>query len=143
MTQEAVTGAYRRQHAEIDRLVASLLDLLNSPDAPQRLFDARALLTALDSAVDTHLTLEAQGLYPRLLAHADPDLRAAAARCREETSGLRPVFRSYVDEWTDISAIGNRFGTFRAETRAVLARLDSRMRREREELFPELDRLGW
>ena len=138
-----MTTAYRRQHAEIAHIAGTLLDLLRRPDAPARVFDARALLAALDDVVDTHLTLEDKGLYPRLLAPSDAELRAAARDCHDETGGLRRVFRGYMDAWTDVATIDGRFASFRAETRAVLSRLDSRMRREREELFPVLDRLGW
>ncbi|MGQ9367650.1 hemerythrin domain-containing protein [Azospirillum sp. A39] len=143
MDQTTVTSAYRRQHAEITRLAGALLDLLYRPDAPSHILDARALLTALDTAVDHHLTLEDSILYPRLLAHADDGLRSAAAGCRDEVGGMHRVFRGYVDDWSDLPTMAGRFGTFRAETRAVLSRLDGRMRREREELFPVLDRLGW
>ncbi len=131
--------AYRRQHGEIAATINTLSELLRDQDAVSRTFDIRAVLNELSSKLDDHLALEDRVLYPRLLEHGDARVRAAAAELQGELSGLHAVCDQYFAAWSSVSTIAARFHTFRFETRAVMARLQDRMRREDEELGPALE----
>jgi len=131
--------AYRRQHGELQAAIGILSDLLRGPDAASRTFDIRVLLNDLSSKVSEHLTLESRDLYPRLLTHEDERIRRAAAELLDEAGGLDAVCAHYFSAWSNVTAIAMRFPTFRAETRAVLGRLQERMRREDEVLAPVLE----
>ena len=126
--------SYRRQHGEIQAAIGTLTTLLRANDAVSRTFDIRVALNELSSKVSDHLTLEDRVLYPRLREHQDARVRAAAAELQDGLNGLHTVCDHYFKAWSNVTAIAARFPTFRAETRAVLARLEERMRREDETL---------
>ncbi|WP_431854816.1 hemerythrin domain-containing protein [Azospirillum sp.] len=131
--------AYRRQHGEIQAAIGALTTLLRAQDAASRTFDIRVALNDLSSKVSDHLTLEDRVLYPKLREHQDARVRAAAAELQDELNGLHTVCDHYFKAWSNVTSIAARFPTFRAETRAVLARLEERMKREDETLGPVLE----
>lgn len=131
--------AYRRQHGEIQAAIGTLSNLLRAQDAVSRTFDIRVVLNELSSKVNDHLTLEDRVLYPKLKEHQDARVRAAAAELQGELNGLHTVCDHYFKAWSSVATIAARFPTFRSETRAVLARLQDRMRREDEALGPALE----
>lgn len=140
--QNPVTATYRQQQAELATIMASLSELTSRQDAMSHVLDILAMLNRLSSKVTDVLTLEERVLFPRLLTHPDPRVREAVARVLDEESGLRPVFDDYFAAWSNPPAIVNRFPAFALETRAVLARMRERCRREGEELFPLVDQTG-
>lgn len=131
--------AYRRQHGEIQAAIGTLSNLLRTHDAASRTFDIRVVLNELSSKVSDHLTLEDRILYPKLLDHGDARVRAAVEELRQELGGLHTVCDHYFKAWSNVTSIATRFPTFRSETRAMLARLEDRMRREDEVLRPVLE----
>lgn len=132
--------AYRRQHGEIEAAIGALSSLLHAHDAVSRTFDIRVALNDLSSKVSDHLTLESRVLYPKLHEHEDARVRAAVAELQAELNGLHTVCDHYFKAWSNVTAIAARFPTFRSETRAVMARLQDRMKREDETLGPVLER---
>ena len=132
-------NVYRRQHGEIQAAIGALSNLLRAQDAVSRTFDIRVVLNELSSKVSDHLTLEGRVLYPKLREHEDARVRAAAAELQDELNGLHTVCDHYFKAWSNVTSIAARFPTFRAETRAVLARLEERMKREDEALGPVLE----
>ena len=132
-------NAYRRQHGEIQAAIGTLSNLLRAQDAVSRTFDIRVVLNELSSKVNDHLTLEDRVLYPKLKEHQDARVRAAAAELQDELNGLHTVCDHYFKAWSNVAAIAARFPTFRSETRAVLARLQDRMKREDETLGSVLE----
>jgi len=132
-------NVYRRQHGEIQATIGALSNLLRAQDAVSRTFDIRVVLNDLSSKVNDHLTLEDRVLYPKLREHEDARVRAAAAELQDELNGLHTVCDHYFKAWSNVTAIAERFPTFRAETRAVLARLEERMKREDEALGSMLE----
>ena len=131
--------SYRRQHGEIEAAIGTLSTLLRAQDAVSHTFDIRAVLNDLSSKVNDHLALEDRVLYPKLREHGDARVRAAAAELQDELNGLHTVCDQYFRAWSSVTTIAARFPTFRAETRAVMARLQDRMRREEEAIGPALE----
>ena len=131
--------SYRRQHGEIEAAIGTLSSLLRAHDAVSHTFDIRAVLNDLSLKLNEHLTLEDRVLYPQLREHGDARVRAAAAELQDELNGLHTVCDHYFRAWSSVTTIAARFPTFRAETRAVLARLQDRMRREEEAIGPALE----
>lgn len=84
-----------------------------------------------------HLAQEDHLLYPTLKRTTDAPTRDLAARFESEMGQLGDTYRNYVARWSSI-AIAQDWDGFRTETRALLAALRRRIRREETELYPRI-----
>ncbi len=87
-----------------------------------------------------HSTMENEALYPRLLEHADPDVRASAQRLFNELGGIYDAFALHHARWSTVELISIDPHTFVRHTQEVFARLRLRVERENDELYPLADR---
>lgn len=141
MTSAAIsTTLYRHHHATVGQLVGRIDSLLAAPSPAA---NAAALATAvrdLFGVFTVHLSLEDSALYPRLLAHPTPALRATAARFQTEMGSLRARFDRYRASWPGPLAVSKDPETFVRETREVVTALKHRIAREDLELYDVIDR---
>lgn len=135
-----ITRMYREQHEHLLRCARELSSLLGVEAIRADGQEARAALSRLSGRLHVHLAMEDRSLYPALLAHADPSVRETARRFQEERGGLRRTVDEFLARWPSARELGLRPEEFVAETRIVLAALESRIGREDRELFPLLDR---
>lgn len=89
-----------------------------------------------------HAAMETDALYPSLLEHEDPRVRAKAERLHEELGPLYGLVDDFQARWRDAEAIARHRVRFRIELARVLAKLGWRMRKENLELYPMADGLG-
>ena len=132
--------SFRRQHQEILGLVKELQPQL---DAVSLRRDAARVATGLQrlaALLKAHLALEDSTLYPKLMAHADPEVAATARRYQQEMGGLQTAFSDYIERWPIASSIQQEPELFVSQTRQVVAALLARIEREDGELYPMLDR---
>lgn len=97
-------------------------------------------LGALGTLFDRHLATEERSLYPGLLHHPDPQLRALAERFWAERTRVQSEFAEYRASWPSSAAIAIAPSQFIEDTRAVLGTLWQRMKQEDEVLHPEVVR---
>lgn len=88
-----------------------------------------------------HATMETDALYPSLLEHADPDVRASAGRLYEDLGPLYGLVDEFVEKWGTSEQIESGRIRFRIELARVIGRLGWRMMREDRELYPMADAL--
>ncbi|WP_286192371.1 hemerythrin domain-containing protein [Roseomonas genomospecies 6] len=134
------TTLYRNHHAAVGQLVERIESLLAAPSPAA---NASALATAvrdLFGIFTVHLSLEDSALYPRLLAHPTPALRATAARFQAEMGNLRTRFDRYRADWPGPLAVSKDPDSFVRETREVVSALKQRIAREDQELYDVIDR---
>lgn len=134
------TTLYRDHHATVGQLVGRIESLLATRSATP---DVAALTTAvrdLFGIFTVHLSLEDSALYPRLLAHPTPALRATAARFQAEMGNLRARFDLYRTRWPGPLAVAKDPDAFVRETREVVTALKQRIAREDHELYDLIDR---
>lgn len=140
--KDGSTRMYREQH---EHLLAAARELDALLDAGALRADgkaARAALSRLSGRLHVHLAMEDRSLYPGLLARPEAPVRDAAARLQEEMGRLRAEVDAYLLRWRSVRDLEDRPEGFVAETRAMLAALEARIRREDRELFPLLDEPG-
>ncbi|MBX3271191.1 MAG: hemerythrin domain-containing protein [Sandaracinaceae bacterium] len=133
----AATTTFRRQHRELQRLAAELSRAALTPG-----YDADRIVVLLRRFLGTlrvHAAMENEALYPALLAHADPDVRARARALHDELGPLYGMMDELAARWDGAEVIDARRIRFRIELARVLARLGWRMMREDRELYPMAD----
>jgi len=130
------TRLYREQHGRLRRLAAGLLE--SAADAPAA--DLRTQLARLSGVIKVHLTGEDQALYPRLLQHADLEVRAKATHYQQSMGSLAGAFGTFYAAWMKAGAIEADRAGFGAELGDVLGALAARMDAEDGDLYALADR---
>jgi hypothetical protein len=109
-------------------------------DMPPSSLDLFTLRKRLTTRLIAHLKAEDWLLYPPLMESSDPEIAAVAREFVDEMGGLATAFNAYVEKW-DALRINNEWPAYRAETRAIIAALGTRIARENRELYPLLEKL--
>jgi hypothetical protein len=131
------TRLYREQHGRIRQLAAGL-QAAASAQAPAA--DLRMELARFSGAVKIQLMVEDEGLYPRLLEHADPAVRDKATAFQQSMGSLAGTFLAFYERWVKTGAIEADPSGFRTELGDVLAALSRRMELEDGDLYLLADR---
>ncbi|HEX3466558.1 MAG TPA: hemerythrin domain-containing protein [Candidatus Elarobacter sp.] len=127
------TKLYREQH---DRLRAQAAKMLAATSDAEH----RQLLAQFAGQVMMHLKGEDDSLYPRLLSHPDPQVRAKAKELQASMGGLAMTFKTYYEKWIASGAIARDTRGYEAEMRAVIRTFAERMDLEDRELYDLADR---
>jgi hemerythrin-like domain-containing protein len=135
------TQLYREQHREISRVVADLAPLLEAAALKKDATPAFGRLMDLAGRLRVHLTLEDRTLYPELLLHRNPDVRALARLYRDEMGGIYGDLEGLLHAWHSPETIAADPGRFVREVKAFLQVLARRVEREDGELYPLVDRV--
>lgn len=131
------TNVYREQHRGLTAIAARLDERLAAADSA----GLRTLLSELAGTLRVHLAMEDQRMYPKLVMSRDDAVARVARELVGEVGGVREAFESYLARWPSDREIASNRARFDVETRAMLATLADRIRREDELLFPLLEDL--
>jgi hypothetical protein len=131
---------FRRQHEELGGLALEIEDAITGPGFPANAREVRRMMARFKGKLVVHSTMENEALYPRLLEHADPDVRASAQRLFNELGGIYDAFALHHARWSTVELISIDPHTFVRHTQEVFARLRLRVERENDELYPLADR---
>lgn len=130
------TLPFQRQHEELGRLAAEIAGRLDVGTLEKDGAEVRRLVARFAGKLRMHAAMENEALYPRLRAHPDAEVRAAADRLWNEVGTIYAEFDSYSKRWLVGDAISRDPRTFALDTHAIFARLGTRMIRESRELYP-------
>lgn len=89
----------RTQHAVLRRLADELLGLLDR-QSPLDGTEVRAALERIGAAITAHVEMEVEVLYPRLLQHADPDVRELAAKMIPRVKDISDGYFTFQSAWS-------------------------------------------
>jgi hypothetical protein len=138
---QRIVESLSRQHSELVQVATEMLRWL---DVGKLQRDGAAYahraLASLGTMFDRHLADEERSLYPDLLHHPDPQLRALAERFWTERAAVQTEFEEYRASWPSAASIAIAPAQFIEETRAVLGTLWRRMKQEDDVLHPEIVR---
>ena len=129
-----------RQHRELVKIATVIFGWLDVGKLQRGAGEAHRALSSLTGLLNVHLAMEDRSLYPRLLEHDDPQLRALAKRFLDERGQLYDEFERYRRHFSSTAAIEAEPAAFVDETRAVLGLLWNRMKLEDDVLHPEIVR---
>ena len=129
------TAMYREQHARLLALGRELESQLDEDALARDASAARLAVSRIAGALQIHLAMEDDSLYPSLLVHSNAQLRECAQRLRDELKGLREALARYLGRWPTHVAVEREARAFAEQTRELLAQLARRIEREDRELF--------
>src|SRR5437870_30736 len=125
------TARFRRQHMELFELSEHLLkaaDVTAIREQPQLV---RTLLARFVGKLRIHAAMENDALYPRLLKHTDPAVRALAQRLLVEVGPIYDLVFGYAEQWqSSPDAMINAPEEFVRQTRQVMKALGKRVMQE-------------
>jgi iron-sulfur cluster repair protein YtfE (RIC family) len=137
----AATQTYRVQHAELFEIVTQITPLIESGSLPQNAAEVRKLVSALAGKLSIHLAMEDKSLYPKLMTHKNPDVRALSTRYTEEMGMLAEHFTRFNQRWLTAQMIAKDAEGFVAEINLLFEALRTRIDKENHELFKLVDGL--
>ena len=121
----------RRQHDRIMDLAGELRAAVERGDELQ---PVAAIRWRLARELMAHLAVEDRLFYPAMVRSADMATSGMATRLRTEMGGLSEAFTAYMARWSDLR-VAREWDAFREETKAMLADLAGRIKRENEALY--------
>lgn len=136
------TATFRQHHSDVQSLVARLEKLLDAEGIAANPEPAATVAREIFGKFTVHLAIEDATLYPKMLSHADPQVKSTAGRFMHEMGDLKAEFDAYGRRWPGPQAIGRNPQGFVTETRDVLRALQWRIRREDVELYDLYDKAG-
>jgi hypothetical protein len=131
---------FQRQHEELGQLAAQISKRLSVEEIERDHHEVRRMVARFAGKLRMHATMENDALYPRLRAHPDPEIRAAAEKLWSEVSGIYAQFDSYSEKWLVGDAIVRDPKAFMLDTHTLFATLGKRMQRENRELYPLVEK---
>lgn len=131
------TRLYREQHGRIRQMLREM-HALGSAGADD--FQIRTALGRLTGTVKMHLAGEDQGLYPRLMAHADEDVRARARSFQDSMGTLFAAYVDFASKWQSGTALRDEPAAFFREFDGISDALTKRMDLEDNDLYLLADR---
>ena len=135
---------YQEHHVALKEMIGDLKSLVNPEmlQIPPNAELAHQLLCDLVEQVKEHLLDEDRYLYPSLLIHEDPRVKAIAWEFIRTERPLRRNFEKYYKKW--LKNCDFSFDeTFLQETDEIFRVLSERMEREEALLFPKLMKIGY
>ena len=136
---ERATEKFRRQHEELGRLAAGLLELVGKRPLPTD--ELQSTLSKIAGVLKVHAAMEDEALYPRLLEHEDPSVRALAREFVERFGAAYRGFLAFRARYTTVDQIASAPDELERETRAVVQLLGERITEENGVLYERVDRL--
>jgi len=121
------------EHDALDRLAEQLDRAIGEASGPST--PALAARERLSTALIAHVAKEDSAIYPRLIGGNDASAAAAAQEVIHEFRDLMVDWIDYARDWDRDRALAE-WDSFAAATRALLARLRGRIKRENELLYP-------
>lgn len=135
------TSRFEAQHKELSNLGKALLQLLDTRTLTEDAAPARRALATFSGRLRVHASMEQEALYPRLLESGDPQVVAKARALLGEVGALYEDFFGLMRRWAELPAIQGDPEGFAREVMAMLHKLNQRMRRENQELYPLVNAL--
>jgi Hemerythrin HHE cation binding domain len=131
---------FRRQHDELFQLALEVDAALKPPAFPGNARDVRRMMARFKGKLLVHSSMENEALYPRLLEHADPAVRAIAQNLFDELGGIYDAFAAHHGKWSSVEMIEADPSAYARHTHEIFDKLKVRMARENAELYPLADR---
>lgn len=123
------------QHRELSVMARELVARVPPSDADASA-DVHARIQAVAAALRVHQEAENRGLYPRLLGHADAEIRTRAEGLYGDGLASYEEYFAFALRWSSAARVQEDPARCAEEAAAVFDRLGARMRREEAELHP-------
>ena len=135
----AHTDKLRRQQDAATQLMAGITGQIGAYCGPDDACGLTLSIAQLVGLLRVHLTVEDEHLYPEMIGSGHAQTAALARRFAREMGGIAERLEEFALRWSSSAAIAPRFDEFCDETRRLFAVIETRIRRENEQLYPLAD----
>ena len=101
---------------------------------------ARELFQRFTDRVKTHLSLEDNTLYAKMLGHSDSHINGLATRFLGNSRELQRIFHGYEKKWCKEGRSVAGDDAFIRETHGIFAMVRERIQAESDEFFPAVNK---
>lgn len=126
------------EHRKLEALAAQLLKIVAAPVADAA--SVAGVRWQMAQALLDHCRGEDAAIYDKLLSSGDREATELAWRFRREFGMLSAAYTSYISDWP-VDRINRNWIGFRADTVALMAKLDERIASEEGELYLHAQRI--
>jgi hemerythrin-like domain-containing protein len=133
------TEQFRRQHQELQALAVEIGRTLDLEALERDASQCRRLVARFAGKLRVHAAMENEALYPELLRHPDPAVRAVAQRMAIELGPIYDVWDEYEARWPSALLVSQGPRQFVLETLDMFEILRRRMSTENKTLYPLVD----
>lgn len=137
----AITSLEAQHHA-LAAMMLRLINLVEGFQGPDQALPVTVHLAKLAHLLRLHLTTEDEWLYPAMIASGEPLAASLALAYRNEVGGVAEDVEAFLARWNSSTVIGLRFEHFRQELFCLFHKLEDRIGREDDELYPLARSLG-
>lgn len=133
---------FKQRHNELLEEIGTIRGLINEEQLKNKVIanTVHNKLCELVVKVKTHLAEEDEGIYPDLLTHSDPRLKTIAWNFIGGEKPLKDAFNEYSKQ---LAHCQFEFSPkLIKDTQQMLDMICKRIERERDVLFPELEKIG-
>lgn len=129
-------------HRQLAGLMLDLVNSLQGFHGPDQAYSITVQLARLGKLLRVHLASEDEWFYPAMMACDQPLAAALATDYRDEVGGIAEDVEAFLARWNGSRVIANGFERFRPQLVALLRKIESRIEREDDELYPLAMKLG-
>ena len=130
------------QHYEMAGIMLGLVNQVQGFHGPEQAYSITVQLAKLSHLLRRHLAIEDEWFYPAMIASDEPLAASLAAAYRDEVGGIAAAVESFLMQWNSSTVIGLGFDRFREELISLFHRIEDRIGREDQELYPLAVKLG-
>ena len=130
------------QHDALGRMMLRLINLVEGFQGSGQAMPITMELAKLAHLLRLHLATEDEWFYPAMIASGEPLAELLAASYRAEVGGIAGEVEDFLQRWNSSAVIEIGFVRFRAGLLALLGKIEERIGREDQELYPLALQIG-
>ena len=130
------------QHDALGGMMLRLVNLVEGFQGSEQAMPITVQLAKLAHLLRLHLATEDEWFYPAMMASGEPLAELLAASYRAEVDGIAEEVEDFLRRWSSLAVIEIGFVKFRAGLLALLGKIEERIGREDNELYPLARQIG-
>lgn len=138
----ARTESFRRQHRDLSQLATEIALRLTPEEIERDPGELRRMIARFAGKLRVHSRMENEALYPELLRHPAPEVRATAERLFADLGAIYGTFDVFEARWPDAASLAREPRAFVIATLELFETLRRRITLENRTLYPMVDALG-
>ncbi|HEV2044254.1 MAG TPA: hemerythrin domain-containing protein [Sphingomicrobium sp.] len=130
------------QHDALAGMMLRLVNLVQGFNGPDLAYPIAVQLAKLAHLLRLHLATEDEWFYPAMIGSGEPFAVSLATIYRNEVGGIAEQVEAFVAQWNSSVVIALGADRFRDEMLSLFHKIEDRIGREDEELYPLARLLG-
>ena len=130
------------QHDALGGMMLRLVNLVEGFQGSEQAMPITVQLAKLAHLLRLHLATEDEWFYPAMMASGESLAELLAASYRAEVDGIAEEVEDFLRRWSSLAVIEIGLVTFRAGLLALLGKIEERIGREDNELYPLARQIG-